>query len=473
MVGDMLLHEQAGGIALVGALGFKLFGVSLTVTRLVSAALGTLTVYIAYRLGQTLGGIRLGLAFSFILAVSPWHVTISRYATAEHVLAPLQLLLSLLFLVRAVNGGRVGDILLAAFFTSMAWFIYATNLVVPVVAALFLLYRAIVRRRLSVIRWGPILMGLGFFALLSYMPVSQLFPLGILRPNIRTGYMDAAPILSQWSDRLQMAGQEADQLFRKAEDPWFASPGPGLGVFQTVLLIPGILLAANALRQRRDRDFGILVLIGLPIAALPAVFAPDPSFRRLILVATLAALAVAFTLVRLIETTQAMGVSRCAIVVIICVVAIGFSASGAFGYFDRVFVGEELGNAWFRSLGAAVTVHLGREPLVVVVPDHGDVDNMDRYLKLMAYDAIPNARSQASLLGSLYVITSCDETVDLDRRSVPETSHRILILPDFLLDLPQPCGPGYLPRLTVQYPGSTVLIVAPPSLSADLAAAQP
>ncbi len=272
MVGDLLLHEQSGALPVVEALGFKIFGVSLTVTRLISAALGTLTLYIAYRLGEELGDRRLGLIFSFLLAASPWHVTISRYATAEHVLSPLQFLLSMFFVVRAANHGRIMDALLAAFFTALGWFIYATSLVVPFIAALFLLYRAFVQPRMILIKWLPIVLGLGFFALLSYMPVSQIFPLGILGPDLRTGHLDAAPLLSHWPDRWQMAKSELNQLFMKADDPWFSTPGPGLGAFHVALLVPGLILAANALRTPRHRDFGVLILLGVPLAASSSGF---------------------------------------------------------------------------------------------------------------------------------------------------------------------------------------------------------
>ena len=125
---NALVHEQWGFISLVAAIGFKLFGVSLTVTRLVSAALGTLTIYVAYRLGRALDGIQLGLVFSFLLAVSPWHITISRYGDQEHAISPLQFLLSLLFVALAVKGGKVSDVLLAGVFTSVTWYIYASRI---------------------------------------------------------------------------------------------------------------------------------------------------------------------------------------------------------------------------------------------------------------------------------------------------------------------------------------------------------
>jgi 4-amino-4-deoxy-L-arabinose transferase-like glycosyltransferase len=475
MVGDMLLHEQSGALPLVEAIGFQLFGVSITVSRLISAALGTLTIYVAYRLGQSLGSIRLGLIFSFLVAVSPWQVTISRYSTAEHVLSPLQLLLSLLFLVRAVKGGRIIDILLAAFFTSMGLLIYATNIVVPVIAALFLLLRALVDLRLTLSKWRQILLGLGFFAVLSYMPVSQIFPLGFFGPNIRSGHLEAGSLLSHWSDRLKMAGLEANQLFFRADDPWFSTTttGGGLDAFQTTLLIPGIILAVMALRHERDRDYGMLILIGLSIAAVPAIFASDSSFRRLIPVATLAALAAAFTLVRLVEIATIAGVSRKIILTIVCTGAVALSAVGTFGYFDRSVAGEEVGNGWLKSLGTAVTSRMGKESLVVVVPNQSDVENVNRYITLMAYYKLLDAQTHGVPREKLFSVTSCDENISMNTNSTVDHSPALFILPDFFSTLPQPCGVDYMNRLMAQHPGSSELIVTPPSLPADLAPAQP
>ena len=226
---NALVHEQWGFISLVAAIGFKLFGVSLTVTRLVSAALGTLTIYVAYRLGRALDGIRLGLVFSFLLAVSPWHITISRYGDQEHVISPLQFLLSLLFVILAVKGGKVSDMLLAGVFTSVTWYIYASNLVVPVIVGLFLLCRWVLlgraAPRVALRNWWKILLGLGCFALLSYPAIAQLAPQGILQANMRTGYTGSGSIFADLPKHLQMIGLEADQLFRHANDPWFTTPG--------------------------------------------------------------------------------------------------------------------------------------------------------------------------------------------------------------------------------------------------------
>ena len=163
----------------------------------------------------------------------------------------------------------------------------------PVIVGLFLLCRWVLlgraAPRVALRNWWKILLGLGCFALLSYPAIAQLAPQGILQANMRTGYTGSGSIFADLPKHLQMIGLEADQLFRHANDPWFTTPGGGLGVFQSMLLLPGLVLAVAALRQllrnanSRYRDLALVVLIGLPIAALPAIFAPDASFRRLML----------------------------------------------------------------------------------------------------------------------------------------------------------------------------------------------
>jgi hypothetical protein len=470
---NALVREQFGFISLVAAVGFKIFGVSLTVTRLISAALGTLTIYAAYRLGRALDGSCLGLVFSFLLAVSPWHVAISRYGDQEHVISPLQFLLSLLFVVLAVKGGKVHDLLLAAIFTALTWYIYAANLVVPIIVGLFLLCRALAAPRLAVRNWWKILLAVGCFVLLSYPAIEPLFSHGILRPNVRQGYDVSSLTPADFPKRMQMAGLEADQLFRNADDPWFAKPGGGLGVLQSMLLVPGLVLAVAALRRRRYRDLALLVLIGLPIAALPAIFAPDVTFRRLMLVTTLIALVSAFTLVRLADAARATARSRKVLAVIACAGAIALAATGTFGYFDRVFIGEEIRNAWFRTLGETVSGVLGKEPIIVVVPRRDNLADTHRYIKLMAYDTLQDAQRRGLPQDSLYIATTCEDPIETSSLQTGYPSPPRLIVSENVLAAPPPCGSEFLSRLKAKYPRSTVVITKQAPLPADLAPAQP
>jgi len=460
-----LVYEQSGLSSLIAAIGFELFGVTLTVTRLVSAALGTLTILVAYRLGRALDGVRLGLAFSFLLAVSPWHVAMSRYGAQEHVLSPLQFLLSLLFVVLAVNGGRVRHVLLAGLFTALAWYIYAANLVVPVIVGLFLLCRAAADPRLALRRWKKVLLGLGCFALLTYAPATHLFSRGLLVPNLRTGYRATGPILANVAKRSTMIRLETDELFRLADDPWFSMRGGGLGILQSTLLVPGLVIAVGALRRRRHRDLAFLVLIGLPIAALPAVFAPDPSFRRLMLVTTLAALVSAFMLVRLAEAARAAGIRGRIVTVAACAGALALGAASTFSYFDRVQLEEESRSLPLRTLGGTVAGLLGKNPLVIVVPVRDNLSDAQRYIKLMAYDTLLEAKRRGVPWEVFYLITSCEDPVDGRTPPAADDSPPILVLHHAVLEPRAPCGPDFVSRLKAHYPGSVVVVARPPAPS--------
>jgi hypothetical protein len=471
---NALLHQHSGFTPFLAVIGFQLFGVTLTMTRLVSAALGTLTVIVAYRLGHELDGVRLGLVFSFLLAVAPWHVTISRYGDPEHVTSPLQFLLSLLFVVLALNGGKIRDLILAGVFTSLAWYIYAANLVVPVIVGLFLLYRAAAAPRRALRNWWKILIAVGCFALLSYPVIGQIVSQGTLQPNVRTGYEASGSILADLPKRLEMIGLEVGQLFLRANDPWFATPDGGLGVFQSTLLVPGLVLAVAALR-RRYRDLAVVVLIGLPIAALPAIFAPDVSFRRLMLVTTLIALLSAFTLVRLADAARSAALPGRVVTAVAVAGAVALAATGTSRYFDEVFVGEEIQNGWFRALGEPAAGLLGKEPVVVVVPRRDNLNDIHRYIELMAYETLRDAERRGVSRDSLYVATTCEDPVETSDSTLrrEDSSPPRLIVSESVLEPNPPCGPDYVSRLEAQYPDSTVDIAKRGSLPTDLAPMRP
>lgn len=454
---NALVHEQFGFPALVAATGFKLFGVTLTVTRLVSALLGTLTIYVAYRLGRALDGVSLGLVFSFLLAVSPWHVTISRYGDQEHVVAPLQFLLSLLFVVLAVHTGRIRDVVLAGLFTALGFYIYAPNLVVPAIVGSFLLCRAAAQPRRVAEHWPKVVLGVGSFAIFSYPALREYASSGL---SVRTGYQGTSP-LSDVPEHLRMIGPEANQLFRQAADPWFAMPGGGVGLLQSTLLVPGLVLAAAVLRQKRYSELALLALIGLPIAAVPAVLAPDVSFRRLMLVATLVALVSAFTLARLAEAARAEGVSRRALTIVVCGGAVALGAAGTYGYFDQTVVAEEINNASLRAVGDGVSNLLGNEPVVVVVPRMDDINDTNRFIELMSHAVLVSAQRRGVPRNSLYETTTCSDVGDRARFRSVGAPPPTLVLRDTVLEEAAPCGPKLASRLKSLFPRSAIVVAEP------------
>jgi hypothetical protein len=360
-----------------------------------------------------------------------------------------------------VNTGRVRHVLLAGFSTALAWYIYAVNLVVPVIAGLFLLCRAALDWRPALRNWWKVLLGVGCFALVSFVPVRYLFSRGLLMPNVRTGYMATKPILSNLAERSRMITLETDQLLRRAVDPWYSMEGGGLGLLQGALLVPGIVLAVVALHRRRNRHLALLVLIGLPIAALPAVFAPDPSFRRLMLVATLAALVSAFALVRLAARARAAAIPEKTLTVITWVGAVALGAAGTFGYFDRAYLGEDTGSLPFRALGETVSRLIGKEPLVVVVPVRDNVNDVHRYIKLMAYDTLLDAKRRGADTEALYLVTTCEDPVDGRRPQAANASQPVVVLHLAVPEPRAPCGPEFVSRLKAYYPADRLVIAVP------------
>ncbi len=468
----VLVREHFGATGLAGAIGFELFGVSLVVTRLVSASLGLLTVYVAYRLGEELGGIQLGLVFSFFLAISPWHVTFSRYSAAEHVLAPLQFLLSLLFVLRALNKGRLLDVALGIIFASLAWVIYASNLVVPFIVAVLVGYRAAHHWQTARKSWYIALPAVLCFVLISYAMLKQAFPLGLLQPNVRTGYLGEGPLLADWPKRVEMLRAEVNQLFVRADDPWFGmSTSGGLGLVQAALLLPGMLLSFDSLRKGRHGELALLILLGFPIALLPAVFAPDASFRRLMLATTLAALAAAFVVLRLGEALRIAGASKSTLLVLSCAAPLILAGTGTFGYFDRASANEEQANQWFRDLASTVSDSMMQQTVIAAIPARSQLKDATHYIELMAYSKLLAAKAEGIPRGELFVITTCEDGPLGDGHRQVYASPPLVVLARDLDTLPPPCGPAYLSRLTSQFPGSEVVSARSAPVTGDLAPA--
>ena len=84
------------------ALSFKIFGVSLSAARLVPAVFGALGLWVTFRLGTSLFGIRAGLYAAFILASSYLYFLSARLAYTDMALC-FFITLALYFFSRAVR----------------------------------------------------------------------------------------------------------------------------------------------------------------------------------------------------------------------------------------------------------------------------------------------------------------------------------------------------------------------------------
>lgn len=138
---------------LMGPLGLP---ISFHTMKLAMGLVSLLNVALIYRLGRELGGTALALTAAFLMAVSPWHLLITRIGL-RIAFAPLWVTVVAWLLLRAMRTGRRNDWL--ALGASMALGVYgytayrAFLLLVPVLIVAKLLHD---RRRGSAREWMPV-----------------------------------------------------------------------------------------------------------------------------------------------------------------------------------------------------------------------------------------------------------------------------------------------------------------------------
>jgi 4-amino-4-deoxy-L-arabinose transferase-like glycosyltransferase len=144
---SIYLHTIVGVFSfLLGAIGGQWsridalwIGDLLPNARVVTAAMGTLTVFLVYRIGLRIGP-QVALMAGFVMAVLPQHVRESHFALTD---TPLTLLITatLLMSLRAVERGRVPAVVAAACMAGLAASVKyngAVALIMPLTAALVL-----------------------------------------------------------------------------------------------------------------------------------------------------------------------------------------------------------------------------------------------------------------------------------------------------------------------------------------------
>ena len=369
------LAEQHGPMAVVNALGFAVFGVGFAQARLTQAVLGVATVWLAFLFGRRLFDSRFGLVLAFLIAVSPWHVAISRFNDAEHVLAPLQAFLALWAVLRADQERTRSSFVVAGFACALGWYVYATNQAFLLCLLGYLGWRLFRTRRTVAHTWrAPALFAVVFVAVsLPHVVTSVRSGHYLL---IRSGYQLGGPSTSE-TDRLQTVSRGLSAtlgtLYEEVNDPWFAkSSGGGLDAMVAALLPAGLLWCMIAVGGERFRDSAVLLLLWAGVAVLPAVLLPHVEFRRLLLAELLAQVLAAVILTEAGRLAARSGAGRRALLVVVPLVAVAWAAVATFTYWDRVTVFESRTSTYWVRLADDVREHLGKEAVVDVVPADGD-----------------------------------------------------------------------------------------------------
>ncbi|MBI4320788.1 MAG: glycosyltransferase family 39 protein [Chloroflexi bacterium] len=107
------------------AISVYFLGNSALALRLASAVVGVLTVLATFLLAREWFGYRVGLLSMAGIAIAFWHVDLSRVGLRA-ISTPLFLELSLLFLWRALKGGRLATFVLAGGFSGLTFYTYSS-----------------------------------------------------------------------------------------------------------------------------------------------------------------------------------------------------------------------------------------------------------------------------------------------------------------------------------------------------------
>lgn len=141
----------------------NLFGLNAWGVRLPAALFGVLTVYLTYALASRIYSRRIGLFAALLLAVSPWHLMLSRPAFEAGVALAL-ILAGLLFFLRSLDSKipRLPTILLSSLFFGLSIHTYHSAKIVVPLLILFLGW--VYRTRLSIKLLIYPMLVLAFFA---------------------------------------------------------------------------------------------------------------------------------------------------------------------------------------------------------------------------------------------------------------------------------------------------------------------
>ena len=250
------------------------FGRSVTVLRLPAALLGTLSLFLFWRMGRRHGGPVMGLCALGLLAVDPWHLLISRWALESNLL-PFCLLLGVYFLDLAL-ADRPWCLLPAAGALALGLYAYGTAfLFLP----LFLLPCCILllRRRFPLL---PFLAALGLFILMA---------LPIFLCNLRNQLgLESMKLLCFTLPRLTQTRQTATMSFSfqnllnalkllwKQSDglPWNSAGPFGLlwGIPGLALSLGGLVCSVCRIARRRGEDTDYIALFALAASLISCLF---------------------------------------------------------------------------------------------------------------------------------------------------------------------------------------------------------
>ncbi len=284
-----------------------LFGLSTLAVRLPSALLSVFTVYLTYRLVRELFGKEKILAFgkqisteylallaSFLLAISPWHIYLSRLGHEVN-LGLTAFLLGIYFFIRAIrHAKKTGSFIASSIFFVLSLYGYQSEkIIVPVVilGAAILFYKKILQQ------WKEVtLAAVVGIVLLIPLIIASSNPQALIRfqatsafSNIAHKYQQSAENILAAQERGDVVGQLLNNrrlvvpkifignyvshfnplwLFSGTENEQHKVPYLGLiYIWESIFILVGVAVLLRAKIDWRYKAFILLWFFSSPLAA--------------------------------------------------------------------------------------------------------------------------------------------------------------------------------------------------------------
>lgn len=281
-------YETPNGYLYFMAGMIKLFGANWYTLKAISILPALLTVLAVYPLGRMMFGPAAGLAAMLFMAVSRWHLSMSRFGWNETAV-PLFQVLATWFLLRGLRERRPRDFAIAGLISGLMVYIYLSSRLALATLGLFLIYWVIVdrdgvRKSLKRVLPGVMLFALAFMIAVAPLAVTYItnpftFSNRVSEISIFSDVKQAGslqPLLLNIQDHLRFFHQVGDHQ-GKHNLPNEPEADPVTGA----LFVIGLIYAAGHLRDRRRGLLWLWLLLGMAGGILSSHHESPQSYRTL------------------------------------------------------------------------------------------------------------------------------------------------------------------------------------------------
>jgi 4-amino-4-deoxy-L-arabinose transferase-like glycosyltransferase len=372
---DMFGDNRPSGYHYLTILPIKFLGLSEVAVRLPGALFGSLSVVVFFFLSLAIfRDKRISLLGATLLALTPWHVVLSR-ASAETIVALFFVMLGFIFIFRSYSGGKTWNIASGVFFLGLSFFFYHTpRIFVPLLFAmlifhLFLWKKKDIARKLLIgfVFLTGLALALIFFARGGTGRFMQVNIFGspetklVLEEQIREdGRAQTNSILTRFFHNkpinysLTYAKNyfdyfTGDFLFVSGGLPvWYRVPNVGLSY---IVILPFFLLGVVwlALGKRKEYRIPLIWLFAAPMTE--AITSDDaPNIQRAIVMLPMIELIAAFGFITVIDGLKGK--------VRVCLMGIAglFLAFNIAYFLHQYFVHAKFHRPWYRNNGVSEMV---------------------------------------------------------------------------------------------------------------------